>query len=702
MRAYMWPAIVLAAALFAHTLAAQTTEPVITSGGIVNAASLAADTTNVAAPGSLVSIFGSNLATTTALAPSIPWPTELNGTAVLVGNTFAPLAFISPTQINAQIPFEVPSGSTVSVVVWVNGRSSSPVSLRVESAAPGIFTVSQNGVGLASVLHADSTAVSGSSPAAPGEEVTILSTGLGATLSTGSLSAVKTGEAGNGQPTLLAPTVTIGGAQAQVTSSTAAPGSVGQYLIRAIVPNVTAGDQPLAVTIGERVTRAAVFVPVGTPFTQPGGGGQGIVPVIFSDGIINAASLVPAPDNKAAPGALISIFGTNLATTTADATAAPLPRDLGGTSVIIANIAAPLLLVSPTQINAQVPFEIQPGTAVNVVVVVNGRSSAPEPLELAAGAPGIFTVSGSGSGPARILHANGTPVSSTSPALPGEELTIFSTGLGATLSTGSLSAVKTGEAGNGQLTVLTPTVTIGGKDARVISSVAASGLVGQYLVKVVVPDVAAGDHDVRITAAGNASRASVLLRIGFLFAQPPAFFQLHLEGSFASTFGLKVKVPDPVDSTKEIDEIASFLKSIPAPRCTIDIAGTDGPTYSALVHCQDYSDPNHLMAIIMGLKDGRFADNKLVFTTILDSTVNHFFYLGPGQTPSRSIVLYVDSPITDGAVSIDLRRPDFAAGDTNIVGTLRATFSVGGSATIPSQTVVMGGSFVDTITFVRR
>jgi hypothetical protein len=61
----------------------------------------------------------------------------------------------------------------------------------------------------------------------------------------------------------------------------------------------------------------------------------------------------------------------------------------------------------------------------------------------------------------------------------------------------------------------------------------------------------------------------------------------------------------------------------------------------------------------------------------------------------------MEAPISAGALSIDLRRADFAAGDS-VVGTIHITFALGQSGTIPSQTVTLGGGFTDTITFVRR
>ncbi|HZT23623.1 MAG TPA: IPT/TIG domain-containing protein, partial [Verrucomicrobiae bacterium] len=469
MRRYACFAVTFAFILCPLIGRAQTT-PAVTSGGILNAASLTADSSNIASPGGLVSIFGKNLASAPASASTSPLPLNLGGTVVQIGNVYAPLLFVSPGQINAQIPFEAAPG-TQNLVVWVNGHASAPVSVVIQPAAPGIFTVSQSGVGTALATHADGSAVSAGAPAIPGETIQVSVTGLGLTLGTPGLPAVQSGDIGRGQPTLTVPTATIGSVNAPVVSASASQGLVGQFSVKLVVPTAGTGDQLLTISAGGNTTKAAVSLPIGSPSAAQGGGGAGGAggtsavpngPVIFSGGILNAASLDPASNDTAAPGSLISIFGNNLATATASGGAAPLPLQIGGTSVLIGGVSAPLLLVSASQVNAQVPFEIQPGSKISVVVVVNGVSSNAEPLQIVPSAPGIFSTAGNGTGTADVFHSDNTPVTNSAPALPGEEVTIYCTGLGATLSTASLPAVKTGQPGQGQLTILSPTVTMGG------------------------------------------------------------------------------------------------------------------------------------------------------------------------------------------------------------------------------------------------
>ena len=80
--------------------------PALTQGSVVNAASYG---TNLA-PGSIVSIFGTSLASGTPAASAVPLPTALLGTTVNFGGKQAPLIFVSANQINAQVPTDLTPG----------------------------------------------------------------------------------------------------------------------------------------------------------------------------------------------------------------------------------------------------------------------------------------------------------------------------------------------------------------------------------------------------------------------------------------------------------------------------------------------------------------------------------------------------------------------------------------------------------------
>ena len=82
---------------------AQSAAPTITSGGVVNAA----DYTPAFAPGMNIAVFGDSLASKVSSAAGAPLPTVLDGTSVEVNGQAIPLFFVSPKQINAQMPFSV-------------------------------------------------------------------------------------------------------------------------------------------------------------------------------------------------------------------------------------------------------------------------------------------------------------------------------------------------------------------------------------------------------------------------------------------------------------------------------------------------------------------------------------------------------------------------------------------------------------------
>ena len=213
-------------------------------------------------------------------------------------------------------------------------------------------------------------------------------------------------------------------------------------------------------------------------------------------GVVNAANFQP----PVAPGALISLFGSNLATGKGQAQELPLPTNLLGSMVFINGIAAPLLYVSPSQINAQVPYEIPPNTSATISVNVNNAASSNSTVAVGEVAPAIF--------PGAIVNTNGTVVADNNPAQPGEIVAIFATGLGATT-----PQVSTGLAGNGQPTAQTVTATIGGVNAPVTFAGAAPGFAGLDQVNVTVPNVASGDQPVVISIGGAQSSANVTIAV---------------------------------------------------------------------------------------------------------------------------------------------------------------------------------------------
>jgi len=148
--------------------------------------------------------------------------------------------------------------------------------------------------------------------------------------------------------------------------------------------------------------------------------------------VVSAASYQPV----VSPNSLASLFGTGLSDDTAaaqlDATG-QLPTQLAGASVMINGNTAPLLYVSPTQINFLVPASTDIGTA---AVIVQSVTQFIGTMQVRNVAPAIFSTAGSGQGPGAILNAvtfAGGPFLVETPANTGSDkrtrLAVFATGL---------------------------------------------------------------------------------------------------------------------------------------------------------------------------------------------------------------------------------------------------------------------------------
>lgn len=193
-------------------------------------------------PGGIISLFGSNLAPEIGVAGNIPLERKLAGTSVRIGNVDAPLYFVSPGQINAQLPFESQPGDTVSIVVNSNGRLTSPQLYQISPAQPGIFKTATD----AAVLDENFQLVTAENPAHIGRVIQIFAAGLGFTDP-----PVDTGAGGPSFSNVQIPvTVTIGGIEAHVEYQGLAPNYVGLYQVNAVVPQgVTPGDAvPIVIT----------------------------------------------------------------------------------------------------------------------------------------------------------------------------------------------------------------------------------------------------------------------------------------------------------------------------------------------------------------------------------------------------------------------------------------------------------------------
>lgn len=232
--------------------------PAFNGSSVVNAASFQTPV----APGSLATIFGTNLASGTASADTIPLSTSLGGVTVEFvqgSNTYnAPMLFTSPgdtansipSQLNVQIPWElVPGGASVTAIVSVNGNASAPQQINIGPQGPGVFASNNRAI---AVNNADGSLAwpAGAVPGLTthgvraGDVVIIYATGLGAVnppIADATNPQLTDGQLHN---TTNTPTVLVGNVPAPLVYSVLSPQFVGVNQLAITIPSgAPVGDQ---------------------------------------------------------------------------------------------------------------------------------------------------------------------------------------------------------------------------------------------------------------------------------------------------------------------------------------------------------------------------------------------------------------------------------------------------------------------------
>ena len=226
--------------------------PGISAGGIISAYAFGGFT--AIAPGSWIEIYGANLATDVR-----PWagsdftgvnaPTSLDHTTVTIGGQSAFIDYISPGQVNVQVPSNVGTGTQPVVVTTDNGVSSA-LGIQVNLEEPGLlaptwFSVGgkQNVValfpdGATYVAPPGSIANVTSRRARPGDIITLYGIGFGSVTPN-----IPAGQIVGQLNTLVAPFhLLFGQAEATLKYDGLAPNAVGLYQFNVVVPNVTPSD----------------------------------------------------------------------------------------------------------------------------------------------------------------------------------------------------------------------------------------------------------------------------------------------------------------------------------------------------------------------------------------------------------------------------------------------------------------------------
>lgn len=201
------------------------------------------------------------------------------------------------------------------------------------------------------------------------------------------------------------------------------------------------------------------------PVTGSGGG-----PRVTN--VINAAS---GERGGGAPNSWMAVLGENLAAQTAIATGEPFPETLGATQVLVGTTPAPLLYVSPAQINFLMPGVSGGATTLTVSHATTGKNSDPVPLVVADAMPGVF-LSG---GLAIVQDENGRTLTSSEEGAQMNRLyVLYGTGFGPVN-----PAVRVNEAPTGAARVTGEThLWLGDVEAEILYVGVTPGVVGLYQV----------------------------------------------------------------------------------------------------------------------------------------------------------------------------------------------------------------------------
>ena len=234
--------------------------PVVTSGGVVPVFS----SVTTVQPGSWISIYGTGLATSTT-SWNGDFPTSLGGTTVTIDSRPAYIWFVSPTQINVQVPDDPATGTVGVVVTTANG--SFTTSVNMEQYAPSFSLL--NAKYAVAIVPTSTPGNSGNGydyigpagafgfptrPVKAGETILLFGVGFGPTTPPVAAGAAFSGAA----PVPVLPTVTIGGISAKVTFAGIV--EAGLYQLNVVVPNAGSGDQALLASIGGVTTQSNVFL----------------------------------------------------------------------------------------------------------------------------------------------------------------------------------------------------------------------------------------------------------------------------------------------------------------------------------------------------------------------------------------------------------------------------------------------------------
>ncbi|HEV2691137.1 MAG TPA: hypothetical protein VGV35_21420, partial [Bryobacteraceae bacterium] len=235
--------------------------PIVATGGVLSSG----DYIGSPALGLLVSIFGTALADGSLGNSSLPLPTQLGSTSVSASGVVLPLLYVSDSQVNVLIPYEIAVNAPHQLIVQRANAISVPVPISVFDSQAAILATAGNGLGqghIYKIVAGAQVLADANSPAKAGDVLVMYTVGLGQVtpaLASGDPAPFTQLEQINGTGS-----VTIGGVSAQVLFAGLTPGFSGLYQVNVVVPaGIMAGNQtPVTVSVNGRAGAGNIFMAV--------------------------------------------------------------------------------------------------------------------------------------------------------------------------------------------------------------------------------------------------------------------------------------------------------------------------------------------------------------------------------------------------------------------------------------------------------
>ena len=363
-------------------------------------------------------------------------PASLSFTQALNGGAPASQT-LTISSLGAPITF----AANVTLFQGLNWLAVSPSNGIATPTSPALLTVTANGSGLAQGTYNGQIALT--SPGAANTVVVnvafTVSNAPTITVSPASLTPASF-QIGGSNPAPQTITVSIAGGGAVAFNASATSQGANWLSVSpstGTTPgNVTVSINPAGLTAGAYQGTVTISIagasnsPLNLPITLNVSPSAVVAPTVAA--IQNAASFL---STSVAPGLNILIYGTNMGPATLvpyQVASGELSTTLSGTQVTFDGIPAAIVFTRNTLVSVMVPYELAGRVSTAMVVTYNGAISAPLQLRVAPTAPGIYTLSQTGTGQGAILNENGTVNSPSNPEVPGHYIQIYGTGEGQT------------------------------------------------------------------------------------------------------------------------------------------------------------------------------------------------------------------------------------------------------------------------------